>query len=254
MNALIIEDEKAALRNLKAIIAETGYEITVVGETDSIWDTVEWLKNHSMPDLVFMDIHLADGSAFEIFHHVDITCPIIFTTAYDEYALRAFKVNSIDYLLKPITTADLIQSLDKLKRLEGKVAAEEPGYLKLIRELQKQESYKTHFLIPAKGDKFIPIAAEDILYFYIADGNVKAVDMNQKEYMFPQTLDELADSLNPHHFFRANRQYILSKKVIKDIDLWFNNRLSVNLKVPVAEKILISKAKVNEFKEWFTGN
>lgn len=105
MNALIIEDEKAALRNLKAIIAETGYEIAVVGETDSIWDTVEWLKNHSMPDLVFMDIHLADGSAFEIFHHVDITCPIIFTTAYDEYALRAFKVNSIDYLLKPITTA-----------------------------------------------------------------------------------------------------------------------------------------------------
>ena len=129
-----------------------------------------------------------------------------------------------------------------MKRLEGKVAAEEPGYLKLIRELQKQESYKTHFLIPAKGDKFIPIAAEDILYFYIAEGNVKAVDVNQKEYMFPQTLDELADSLNPHHFFRANRQYILSKKVIKDIDLWFNNRLSVNLKVPVAEKILISKA------------
>ena len=165
MNALIIEDEKAALRNLKAIIAETGYEIAVVGETDSIWDTVEWLKNHSMPDLVFMDIHLADGSAFEIFHHVDITCPIIFTTAYDEYALRAFKVNSIDYLLKPITTADLIQSLDKLKRLEGKVAAEEPGYLKLIRELQKQESYKTHFLIPAKGDKFMVGSINSIFYF-----------------------------------------------------------------------------------------
>lgn len=254
MNALIIEDEKAALRNLKAILAEIDREIEVVGETDSIVDTVEWLKTHAMPGLVFMDIHLADGSAFEIFHYADITCPIIFTTAYDEYALKAFKVNSIDYLLKPITTADLVGALDKLERLGAKTEVAGTDYLKLVRELWKQENYKTHFLIPVKGDKFIPIAVEDILYFYIAEGNVKAVDVNRKEYIFPQTLDELAESLNPRHFFRANRQYILSKKVIKDIDLWFNNRLSVNLKVPVAEKILISKAKVNDFKEWFTMN
>lgn len=254
MKALIIEDEKAALRNLKALIVEADRHIEVVGETDSIVDTVEWLKTHPMPDLVFMDIHLADGASFEIFHYVDITCPIIFTTAYDEYALRAFKVNSIDYLLKPITCTDLTGALDKLERLGAKAGETEAGYLKLVRELRKQESYKTHFLVPIKGDKFIPIAVEEILYFYIEDGNVKAVDVNRKEYVFPQTLDELADSLNPRQFFRANRQYILSKKVIKDIDLWFNNRLSVNLKVPVAEKILISKAKVNDFKEWFTMN
>lgn len=254
MNALIIEDEKAALRNLNAVIAEAGRDIRVVGETDSIVDSVEWLRTHPMPDIVFMDIHLADGSAFEIFHYVDILCPIIFTTAYDEYALKAFKVNSVDYLLKPITCTDLCGALDKLKRLEGKKDSGESEYLKLVQELRKVENYKTHFLLPAKGDKFIPIAVEEILFFYISDGNVKAVDINRKEYVFPQTLDELADSLNPRHFFRANRQYILSKKVIKDIDLWFNNRLSVNLKVPVAERILISKAKVNEFKEWFTGN
>ena len=253
MKALIIEDEKAALRNLKAVIGETGQHIDIVGEIDSIIDTVGWLKTHPMPDLVFMDIHLADGAAFEIFHYTDITCPIIFTTAYDEYALKAFKVNSIDYLLKPITASDLTTALKKLKRLAGSEDDKRMDYSKLIQELRKGENYKTHFLIPVKADKFIPIDTEEILYFYISGGQVKAVDKNLKEYIFPQTLDELADSLNPHQFFRANRQYILSKKVIKDIDLWFNNRLAVNLTVP-AERILVSKAKVNEFKEWFTSN
>lgn len=254
MKALLIEDEKAALRNLKALLGETDPSIVIVGETDSIVDSIDWLRSHPMPDLIFMDIHLADGSAFEISNHMEITCPIIFTTAYDEYALRAFKVNSIDYLLKPITQTDLQCALAKLKRLGCGVKEEEPDYGRLIRELRKTESYKTHFLVPAKGNKFIPLAASAILYFYIADGCVKAVDQDRKEYLFPQTLDELAESLDPRQFFRANRQYILSKKVIKDIDLWFNNRWSINLKVPVAEKILISKAKVNEFKNWFTSN
>lgn len=253
MNILIIEDEKAAIRNLKTIIKETGYDFNIIGETDSITDTVNWLKEHQMPDLIFMDIHLADGSAFEIFHHIEIKCPIIFTTAYDEYALKAFKVNSIDYLLKPISVSDLNGALNKLKVLAGNRNRQQVDYSKIIQELRKEESYKTHFLIPVKADKLIPIDADDILYFYISDGNVKAVDSNLKEYIFPQTLDELASALNPHHFFRANRQYILSKKVIKDISLWFNNRLCVNLKV-ASEKILISKAKVNEFKEWFTTN
>lgn len=254
MNTLIIEDEKAALRNLKVIISETSvFQLNIVGETDSIMDTVEWLKTHPMPDIIFMDIHLADGSAFEIFHYVDITCPIVFTTAYDEYALKAFKVNSIDYLLKPITLTDLNGALNKLKRLEGNDENKRMDYSKLIGELRKGESYKTHFLIPVKADKFVPLDAEEILYFYISDGQVKAVDRRMNEYVFPQTLDELSESLNPHQFFRANRQYILSKKVIKDIDLWFNNRLAVNLTVP-SERILISKAKVNEFKEWLTTN
>lgn len=254
MKALIIEDEKAALRNLKAAINEVDPGITITGETDSIVDSIDWLRNHPIPDLIFMDIHLADGSAFEIFNHVDITCPIIFTTAYDEYALRAFKVNSIDYLLKPITQTDLQYALNKLKQLKQSTDNKEPDYVKILRELKKAENYKTHFLIPVKGDKFIPIAADSILYFYIDEGVVKAVDTELKEYVFPQTLDELIEMLNPQQFFRANRQYILSKKSIKDIDLWFNNRLSINLKAPVPEKILISKAKVNDFKNWLTQN
>lgn len=258
MKALIIEDEKAALRNLKMTLQEVDSTITIAGETDSITDTLQWLNEHPMPDLVFMDIHLADGSAFEIFNHTRITCPIIFTTAYDEYALKAFKVNSIDYLLKPITPHDLKAALHKLHGLSGyrpKTDAnpQQPHLMDLIRKMTQENTARTHFLIPAKGDKFIPLAAEDILYFHITDGCVKAVDHEEREYTFMQTLDELQDMLHPRLFFRANRQFIIAKKAVKDISLWFNHRLAVNLKVPTPEKILISRAKANDFKEWFTG-
>ena len=202
---------------------------------------------------MFLDIHLADGSAFEIFEHVEIRCPIIFTTAYDEYALKAFKVNSIDYLLKPIDRKDIQKALDKLKLLNSDSTNKEPDYTSLLRALKKEENYKTHFLIPVKGDKLLPVSADSILFFHIDEGVVKAMMADGKEYIFPQTLDELTDSLNPAFFFRVNRQYLISRKAVLDIDLWFNGRLSVNMKVPVPEKILISKARVSEFKEWFAG-
>ena len=130
----------------------------------------------------------------------------------------------------------------------------EPDYSSLINVLKRQESYKTHFLVPVKGDKLLPLSVDMILFFYIHEGNVKAVVTDGKEYTFTQTLDELSDCLNPNLFFRVNRQYLISRKAVLDIDLWFNGRLSVNLKVPVAEKILVSKVRVSEFKEWFTGS
>ncbi len=255
MKALLIEDEKAAVRNLQALLLEVAPDVEILAVLDSIIETIDWFGTHAMPDLVFLDIHLADGSAFEIFSHVEIACPIIFTTAYDEYALRAFKVNSIDYLLRPIDGHDIRKALDKMDCLHGESSSpgNEPDYSSLIRALKKEESYKTHFLVPAKGDKLIPVSADMILFFHIDDGVVKAVLADGKECLFPQTLDELADSLNPALFFRVNRQYLISRKAVLDIDLWFNGRLSVNLKVPVTEKILVSKAKVGEFKEWFTG-
>lgn len=255
MKALLIEDEKAAVRNLQALLLEVAPDVEILAVLDSIIETIDWFGTHAMPDLVFLDIHLADGSAFEIFSHVEIACPIIFTTAYDEYALRAFKVNSIDYLLKPIDGHDIRKALDKMDCLHGESSSpgNEPDYSSLIRALKKEESYKTHFLVPANGDKLIPVSADMILFFHIDDGVVKAVLADGKECLFPQTLDELADSLNPALFFRVNRQYLISRKAVLDIDLWFNGRLSVNLKVPVTEKILVSKAKVGEFKEWFTG-
>lgn len=272
MKAIIIEDEKAAVRNLTSLLNEIHPETEIVTVIDSIADTIEWFSANAAPDLVFMDIHLADGSAFEIFEHTHITCPIIFTTAYDEYALHAFKVNSIDYLLKPIGKEDMERAFTKLSFLRGKGSegseaplpsfpagseALQPGspadkLLNLMRSLRKQESYKTHFLVPAKGDKLLPVSVDMIRLFYIKDCQVKAVLTDGAEHAFPQTLDELADCLDPALFFRANRQYLLSREAIKDIDLWFNSRLSINLHHPVMnEKILVSKARVAEFKEWF---
>lgn len=260
MKTVIIEDEKAAVRNLTSLLEEVKPDMEIVSVLDSIEATIEWFNSQPMPDLVFMDIHLADGSAFEIFEYTGIACPIIFTTAYDEYALRAFTVNSIDYLLKPIGKEDVEHALKKMDNLQetasknrNNSSAPDEELLKLIHSLKKQESYKTHFLIPLKGDKLIPVSVDMIQLFYIKDCQVKAVLADGTEHNFPQTLDELADCLNPALFFRVNRQYLVSREAVKDIDLWFNSRLSINLRYSgITEKILVSKARVAEFKEWFS--
>lgn len=250
MKTLIIEDEKAALRNLKAAMKEVDADFEIVGETDSVTGTLEWFASHPMPELVFMDIHLADGSAFGIFEQADITCPIIFTTAYDEYALQAFRVNSIAYLLKPISSSDLQKAIDKLKMLEGAV---QPtiDFQAVMHALKREESYKTHFLVPVKGDRFVPVSVEQISYFYIDGGAVKAVTQSAEMFDFQQTLDELAEQLNPRQFFRANRQYIIAHKAVTSVSLWFGGRMAVQLAPPTGEKVIISKARVSAFKDWF---
>ena len=229
MKTVIIEDEKAAVRNLTSLLNEVKPEAEIIAILDSINSTIEWFGIHPMPELVFMDIHLADGSAFEIFDHISITCPIIFTTAYDEYALRAFKVNSIDYLLKPIGKEDIEHAFEKLDNLQDAIPEngskrenKEEELLHLIHSLKKQENYKTHFLIPMKGDKLLPVSIDMIQLFYIKDCQVKAVLTDGMEYNFSLTLDELVDCLNPSLFFRVNRQFLISREAIKDIDLWFN--------------------------------
>lgn len=253
MKTLIIEDEKAAVRNLTALLKDVAPEIEIIASLDSVSETIEWFSEHPVPELVFMDIHLADGSAFEIFEHVEITCPIIFTTAYDEYAMKAFKVNSIDYLLKPIGEEDICRAIDKLRKLRIGSKPDNDAFRQLIRSLKREESYRTHFLIPVKGDKLLPLSVDMIAYFYIAEGVVKIVTFSGKEYTVSQTLDELTELLNPALFFRVNRQYLIAREAVKDIDLWFNNRLAINLKIPVVDKILVSKARVGEFKDWFSG-
>jgi DNA-binding LytR/AlgR family response regulator len=248
MKALIIEDEILAAKHLIHVIDEVG-NIEVIATTESIAETVEWFKINKKPDIVFMDIHLADGSAFEIFSQIDITCPIIFTTAYDEYAIDAFKVNSIAYLLKPIETAAVKDSLNKLKEIRSTGSIND--LQNLIETFREVNRYKTHFLIPVKGDKLIPLQTSDIAFIYIEAGIVKARTFDEKSFRFESTLDELGDMLDPQEFFRANRQFIVSRKSIRDIDLWFNSRLSLNLTVSVPEKILISKARITDFKKWF---
>jgi DNA-binding LytR/AlgR family response regulator len=251
MKSLIIEDEDLAAKHLKHVLDDIG-NITVIAVLESISESIEWFNTNPMPELIFMDIHLADGSAFEIFKHVDIFCPVIFTTAYDEYALKAFKVNSIDYLLKPIDKEAVQGALKKLEMLSSSTSSHD-AFKTFINTFAKGLSYKKHFLIPAKGDKLIPVQATEIAYIYIDTSIVKALTFDEKTFRFEYTLDELADMLDPHDFFRANRQFIISRKAIKDIDIWFNSRLSVNLKVAVPEKILISKARISEFKNWFGG-
>ena len=251
MKALIIEDELLASKHLRQVLGEAG-DFDVIGVLESISETIEWFGNHPQPEIVFMDIHLADGTAFEIFNHISINCPIIFTTAYDEYALRAFKVNSVDYLLKPIEADDVKEALRKLELLSGSDRTKDT-LTNLLKSFRKETRYKTTFLIPVKGDKLIPVQVNDIAFICIDASLVKAYLSDGKTYRLDSTLDELMEQLNPEFFFRANRQYIISRSAIKDIDFWFNSRLSVNLKIQPPEKILISKARIQEFKNWFGG-
>lgn len=259
MKVIIIEDERAAVRNLMALLHELEPKIEVVTTLDSISATIDWFATNALPDLLFMDIHLADGSAFEIFDHIQIDCPIIFTTAYDEYALKAFKVNSIDYLLKPIDREDMQKALEKYENLCMESVSphhfHDTTLEQLMTSFKKKENYQTHFLVPSKGDKLLPVPVSTILFFYIKESQVKAVLTNGIELSFYQTLDELVECLNPQLFFRVNRQFLISRESIKDIDLWFNNRLSVNLHhSPTDDRIIVSKVRAKEFKTWFSGD
>jgi two-component system LytT family response regulator len=252
MRAIIVEDETLAAQNLKGILDEIG-TIDVIATLEGVNETVAWFTLHDSPDILFLDIHLADGSAFDIFDRVKIDCPVIFTTAYDEYALKAFKVNSIDYLLKPIDINSVRNALEKYRRLTGDSGNRDTDLKNLLTYFKKNIIYKNNFLVPVKGDKLVPLSTDDIAYFFIDYGTVKSISYENKAYNMDNTLDELEGMLNPEIFFRANRQFIISRKAIKDIDLWFNSRLSVNLKVSVPEKILVSKARVPEFRSWFAG-
>lgn len=249
MKALIIEDEILASKHLQQVLDEVG-GITVIAILESIKSTVKWFENNPQPEIVFMDIHLSDGSAFEIFKHTKINCPIVFTTAYDEYALRAFDVNSIDYLLKPIEVHDVQDALKKFKDLSANDNLQN-AINSLISTFKKDTKYRKHFLIPIKGDKLLPVQTSDLACFYVDSGTIRALTFEGRAYTLDNTLDELMEMLDPDFYFRANRQYIISRKAIKEIDLWFNSRLSLNLNVPVPEKIVISRTRTAEFKKWF---
>lgn len=253
MKTVIIEDEKIAAQSLKSVINQLDGSIEVIEILQTVEDSVEWLANNQHPDLLFVDIHLADGSSFSIFEKVKVDCPIIFTTAYDEYALKAFEVNSIDYLLKPINKDDLQRALNKYKNLKGQ--SNDIDYMSVVNQLLAQtnaaNNYKEYFLVPER-DKLIPLATKDIAFIYIDLKLIKAVTYSGKVYYMNQNLDELMNQLNPKKFFRANRQYIIAHEAVKDISIWFGNKISINLIVPTEEKIIVSKARVTEFKNWFS--
>lgn len=251
MKALIIEDEILAAQSLQKLVKEVSPDTEIIGILQSIEESVAWFDENPMPDLVFMDIHLADGSSFAIFDKTQITCPIIFTTAYDEYALKAFEVSSIDYLLKPINRNDLTRAMNKYNALVGEKSDNNEAIDALLRQIGMKKNYKSCFLVPER-DKLVPLSTANIAYIYIEDKWVKAVTLDEYTHYISQTLDDIMNQLNPDDFFRANRQFIVSRKAIKDLTIWFGNKLSLNMSVKVPEKIIISKAKVSEFKNWFS--
>lgn len=250
MKALIIEDEMMAAKALQKLLGEVSPDTEIVDVLESIEESVEWLENNPMPDLMFMDIHLADGSSFAIFERVNVTCPVIFTTAYDEFALKAFEVNSLDYLLKPISREALERAMNKFQMLAG-ARFNADKIERLLEQLGEKKKYRSYFLLPER-DKLVPLSTKDIAYAYIDAKSVKIVTHEHKNYYLTHTLDDLMAQLDPVMFFRANRQFIVSREAIKDVSIWFGNKLAINLNVEVPEKIIVSKAKVAEFKCWFS--
>ena len=246
MRLLIVEDETAAYENLVAILSEIDPTIQIAGNTESIGQTLHWLQTNPIPDLILMDIHLSDGSAFSIFHGIKLETPIIFTTAYDEYAIEAFKVNSIDYLLKPIKVEDMKRALDKFRKWTRNDILQ---YLSQLTKLAPVPRYRDKLLIPVK-DKLLPVDMHEISFFYATNKNTSLYLKNGSSYSYSKTLEQIAATLNPVDFIRANKQFIIARNSVKNITIWFDSRLLITLDVEPPERIYISKNKAAEFKSW----
>jgi DNA-binding LytR/AlgR family response regulator len=255
MKVILIEDEALAAKRLQNMLTEIDPAIQVIKVIDSIEEAVEWFSTYPHPDLIFMDIMLADGQSFEIFEQVEIKAPVIFTTAYDEYAIKAFKVNSVDYLLKPVETVLLTGALDKFRANAGA-----QGNLKQMVESLMASNYKSQevvsefkkrFLIKT-GDKFIPVSIAEVAYFSFTDKLTFLTTNGQKRYMLDHTLDELEKLVDPHVFFRLNRQYIAAFSSIKVVHNYFNGKLKVMVTPEIPEGIIVSKERAQVFKSWLS--
>lgn len=246
MRILIVEDETAAYENLMDILLEIDPGIQIGGNTESVGQTIHWLQANQAPDLIFMDIHLSDGSAFAIFDKIELETPIVFTTAYDRYAIDAFKVNSIDYILKPVKVEDIRHALDKYGKLTRQDVVQ---YLSQLTQLAPTPKYKDKLLVPYK-DRLLPINMAEVSCFYTADKNTFVYLKDGTKYPYSKTLEQVISFLNPSDFFRANKQYIIARDSVTNITIWFDSRLLVTLDAEMPERIYISKNKASEFKSW----
>ncbi|MEQ1745037.1 MAG: LytTR family DNA-binding domain-containing protein [Saprospiraceae bacterium] len=249
MRVLIIEDEDLAAWGLISKLQRLDPAIEVASTLDTVSAAVAWFRQNPPPDLAFFDVQLADGLSFEIFEQVKVPCPIIFTTAYDAYALRAFKVNSVDYLLKPVDQDDLARAFSKLRQLRGP-APLDPDVLRQMMLALKPHRYKSRFLARI-GDHLTPIDSEHIDFFFGENKLVWLRHQNGKKYPVDYTLEQLDDMLDPERFFRLNRQYIVALSAVKDVVAYSNSRLKVVLKDPLGkEDVLVSREKAEVFREW----
>ena len=253
MNILIIEDEISNSKRLIKLLKSVSSEINVLATIESVEETEEWFANNSEPDLVFMDVQLSDGICFEIFESVEINCPIVFITAFDEYAIKAFSVNSIDYLLKPISEHDLKRSIKKYEKLRNdKKPVSKIDINSLIEQINiNKVKYKSRFLIKF-GQAYKTILTDEIAYFSIKNQLVHLNTINSNNYVVDFTMDELEKSLDQKAYFRINRKFIVSLKSIQKIHTYFNGRLKLEL-FPICENsddVIVAREKVKEFKIW----
>jgi DNA-binding LytR/AlgR family response regulator len=251
MKTIIIEDEQLAARRLEKMILETDSSIEIVARLESVKESVEWFRNNPHPDLIFLDIHLEDGLSFSIFDQVKVNSPIIFTTAFDEYAIKAFKLKSIDYLLKPIIQDDLAKAIAKFRDWgEKKQMVDIQELFSLMKGSEK--SYRQRFSVVV-GQKLKSIDVKDIAYFFSNSG-ITFVSMQQKgQYSLDISLDNLMAEIDPKKFFRVNRQYIVSLQSIVNIHIFLKSRLKLELNPSVPEGVFVSLDKVVDFKKWVDG-
>ena len=248
MKVLIVEDEVAAARRLIKMLGSLESDISILATTDSISTTVDWLSANPEPEMIFMDIHLADGSSFKIFEKIRVTCPIIFTTAYDQYAIQAFKVNSIDYLLKPIKADDLRFSLRKYNESRSTVRGLDVEAL--IKELKKPKTnYQQRFIVQF-ADKIKAVEVENIAYFMAMDKGVYIVTFEDQHYSIDYTLEKLEGVLNPKSFFRVNRKFLISFRTIKNMYSYSKSRIKLDITPCPATEVIVTYDRTAGFKEW----
>lgn len=254
MQVLIIEDEKLAAERLKNLVSEIEPTAQIIKSIESIKNAVKWLSTNPHPDLIFMDVQLGDGLCFDIFEKTNVDVPVIFTTAYNEYALRAFKVNSVDYLLKPIDKEELRASLAKYRKLSSNVTqnvALQPQMLKQVMDLIRNP-HKSRFVVRI-GEHIKTIAIEDVAYFYSSDKYSFIRSVSRRDYAIDYSLDQLEQELDPARFFRVSRKFIVAMSHIKDIVAYSGSRLKLNVVGGDDQEILVSREKVTDFKNWLDG-
>ena len=251
MEVIIIEDEDYNVKLLEGMLHQIRPDWKVVQVFDSVKASVEYFKNNAQPNLIFMDIQLADGISFSIFDQVEITCPIIFTTAYDEYAIQAFKVMSVDYLLKPLKDSDLERAIVKFENIKNPNTLQYDGVYKELLDVIRtgEKKYRTRFLIQGHSS-YTSLDVSDIAYFYSESKITFAVTFAQKEHIVNFSLEQLEDELSKDDFFRLNRKYIANIKAIDSFEDFFGGKLIVHFTIPMKESVTVSRLKNSIFKEW----
>ena len=247
MQVLIIEDEPRAASQLQRMLKACAFEYQLLDIIDTVEDAVIWFEKNAVPDLVFMDIQLADGLSFEIFQKTAVEAPIIFTTAFDQYAIQAFKVNSIDYLLKPIQKEDVTIALKKFQRTNQTAAVDPAIFKQLLTSIQAPQT-RTGLLVK-EGNGFVQIKITDLLYAYSEESITFGVTSDRR-YIIDETIDQLFNSLDQSKFYRINRGQIVAKEAIHKIDPYFNHRVKLSITNPRDQEFIVSRPKTSDFKTW----